>query len=67
MIYFLSLSLLFSAKTKDGVQEAFEELVHKVLQTPELYIVDSSSQKVVPGTDDTQYAPASGMCGCSLA
>ena len=26
-----------SAKTRDGVREAFEELVHKVLQTPSLY------------------------------
>ena len=32
-----------SAKTKDGVQQAFEELVHKVLQTPSLYTTDSPS------------------------
>ena len=35
--------LLSSAKTKDGVQEAFEELVHKVLQTPSLYTTDTPS------------------------
>ncbi|NWW81425.1 RB18B protein, partial [Climacteris rufus] len=39
-------SLLFietSAKTQDGVQHAFEELVIKVLQTPELW--DESTEK----------------------
>ena len=34
--------VFYSAKTRDGVQEAFEELVHKILQTPGLYTTDST-------------------------
>ncbi|XP_045600821.1 ras-related protein Rab-18-B [Procambarus clarkii] len=33
-----------SAKTKDGVQCAFEELVHKIIQTPGLWEMDQRSQ-----------------------
>ncbi|XP_061873143.1 ras-related protein Rab-18-B isoform X3 [Colius striatus] len=42
-------SLLFietSAKTQDGVQEAFEELVIKMLQTPSLWDKDTEKQEV---------------------
>ncbi|KAM9790029.1 ras-related protein Rab-18-B-like [Neosynchiropus ocellatus] len=42
-------SMLFieaSAKTKDGVQCAFEELVEKILQTPGLWESDNQGQKV---------------------
>lgn len=35
-----------SAKTKDGVQCAFEELVEKILQTPGLWESDTQGQGV---------------------
>ena len=41
-------SHLCSAKTRDGVQEAFQELVHKVLQVPSLYSVEGSRDTVDP-------------------
>ncbi|EFX75637.1 hypothetical protein DAPPUDRAFT_323151 [Daphnia pulex] len=34
-----------SAKTKDGVQMAFEELVQKIIQTPGLWEVNAPSQR----------------------
>lgn len=42
-------SMLFieaSAKTKEGVQMAFEELVEKILQTPSLWESDSMKKNV---------------------
>ncbi|XP_052465998.1 ras-related protein Rab-18-B [Carassius gibelio] len=61
-------SMLFieaSAKTRDGVQCAFEELVEKILQTPGLW--ESSAQnRGVQLSDDEQQRQ--GACGgyCSL-
>ena len=37
-----------SAKTRDGVQEAFQELVHKVLQTPSLYTTEDKRDTLDP-------------------
>jgi hypothetical protein len=56
---------LISAKTKDGVQEAFEELVHKVLQTPSLYTTDSpSSGSFSVGGEQEGGASGDGGWGC---
>ncbi|XP_076837211.1 ras-related protein Rab-18-B [Brachyhypopomus gauderio] len=62
-------SMLFieaSAKTRDGVQCAFEELVEKILQTPGLW-ESSAHGRGVQLADDSQR-PAHGACGgyCSL-
>uniref|UniRef100_A0AAZ1Y683 RAB18, member RAS oncogene family n=1 Tax=Oreochromis aureus TaxID=47969 RepID=A0AAZ1Y683_OREAU len=61
-------SMLFieaSAKTKDGVQCAFEELVEKILQTPGLWESENQGQKVRLG--DQEHARP-GVCGgyCSI-
>lgn len=61
-----------SAKTKDGVQETFEELVQKILQTPSLYTSDGGgggggrggegfNVGTNPGNPDYQEQ---GWCGC---
>ena len=61
-------SMLFieaSAKTRDGVQEAFEELVHKVLQTPSLYTYSDTPRDSVhlTGTSGGQQDSwCSGSC-----
>ena len=54
-----------SAKTRDGVQEAFEELVHKILQTPELYTSDTPGGNVVPGST-TSTSSNESLCSCSV-
>ncbi|KAL2085729.1 hypothetical protein ACEWY4_019049 [Coilia grayii] len=61
-------SMLFieaSAKTRDGVQCAFEELVEKILQTPGLW---ESDRKGGMSLADLEEAQGGGGCGgyCSL-
>ncbi|XP_048116197.1 ras-related protein Rab-18-B [Alosa alosa] len=62
-------SMLFieaSAKTRDGVQCAFEELVEKILQTPGLW--ESSVQNQGVRLTDQNQAAGGGSCGgyCSV-
>ena len=54
-----------SAKTKDGVQCAFEELVEKILQTPGLWESDNQGQRIQLGDQDQARGRA---CGgyCSI-
>ena len=53
-----------SAKTRDGVQCAFEELVEKIIQTPGLW----QSEKHGRGVQLSDEDAGSGACGgyCSL-
>lgn len=55
-----------SAKTKDGVQCAFDELVEKIIQTPGLWEKDGAKQGggVLPGV--TSAASASSCGGCII-
>ncbi|NXR99503.1 RB18B protein, partial [Oxylabes madagascariensis] len=62
-------SLLFietSAKTQDGVQHAFEELVLKILQTPDLWEKSTAKERVQLTESSAQQNK--GLCGayCSL-
>ena len=65
----MSLLPSLSAKTKDGVQEAFEELVQKVLQTPSLYTSDGGGGggregfSVGANSGDPNYQEQ-GWCSC---
>lgn len=66
----LSPSFLYteaSAKTKDGVQCAFEELVEKILQTPGLWESDQQGHRVRLGHQE-QGGSGGGACGgyCSI-
>ena len=66
-------SMLFieaSAKTKDGVECAFEELVEKILQTPGLWEKDQDKKNIGLGSGNTQdIGGIGGSCygACSLA
>ena len=54
-----------SAKTKEGVQTAFEELVEKIIQTPGLWEATRSGIRVT--SNDTAVSSGSGCSGyCSL-
>eukprot|EP00041_Stephanoeca_diplocostata_P039707 m.1637536 g.1637536 ORF g.1637536 m.1637536 type:complete len:199 (+) comp25929_c0_seq1:363-959(+) len=55
-------SMLFiecSAKNKTGVQQAFDEVTHKILETPELWSTGNKGMKV-----DEQDGGDLGACGC---
>lgn len=56
----------YSAKTRDGVQEAFEELVHKILQTPGLYTTDSAQPSQGFGLTNTNSSQTTEACWCTL-
>ncbi|NXP67118.1 RB18B protein, partial [Chloropsis cyanopogon] len=61
-------SLLFietSAKTQDGVQHAFEELVIKILQTPDLW--DQSTEKKGVQLMESSAQKKKGLCGAYCA
>ncbi|XP_073973348.1 ras-related protein Rab-18-like [Rhodnius prolixus] len=51
-----------SAKTKDGVQCAFEELVQKIIQTPGLW-ESTSNDRTITVTGDKSGDEASASCG----
>lgn len=55
-----------SAKTCDGVQCAFEELVEKIIQTPGLWESESQNRGVKLSSKDEGYR--GGACGgyCSM-
>ncbi|PFX27821.1 Ras-related protein Rab-18-B [Stylophora pistillata] len=59
-------SMLFieaSARTKEGVQLAFEELVEKIIQTPGLWEKDGATEGVTLTTAGSQViSGCSGMC-----
>lgn len=50
-----------SAKTKEGVQCTFEELIEKIIQTPDLWDNDRPSFRL---GQPTGSSGGGGMCGC---
>ena len=55
-----------SAKTREGVQVAFEELVEKIIQTPQLWENSQSKAKGTTLSLDQQSAYSSGCSYCSV-
>ncbi|XP_065839865.1 ras-related protein Rab-18-like isoform X2 [Oscarella lobularis] len=56
-----------SAKTRDGVQTAFEELVEKIIETPGLWETNSKQQKQQSGVDLSSNSSGSSYCSyCSV-
>lgn len=51
-----------SAKTREGVQYAFEELVEKIIQTPGLWETDKQGLKLSENTSDGSYSACGGYC-----
>ena len=54
-----------SAKTREGVQCAFEELVEKIIQTPQLW-ENSQFKKEITLRDDHQSPYSSSCSYCSV-
>ena len=52
-----------SAKTSKGVQQTFEELLRKILETPELSQSESSSAVNIRPTSGNEYSGVEG-CAC---
>ncbi|XP_014777795.1 ras-related protein Rab-18A isoform X1 [Octopus bimaculoides] len=51
-----------SAKTREGVQCAFEELVEKIIQTPGLWETDRQGLRLTNGATEGSYSACSGYC-----
>eukprot|EP00056_Hartaetosiga_gracilis_P021235 m.23325 g.23325 ORF g.23325 m.23325 type:complete len:63 (+) comp8963_c0_seq2:537-725(+) len=51
----------YSAKTKEGVQQAFEELAHQILDTPELY---QTQEEGLSLNKEEETGALEDMCGC---
>ena len=49
-----------SAKTKEGVNVAFEELVEKIIQTPGLW--EAQASKVSAGAQEENQGGCAGYC-----
>jgi len=65
MRYAKSKNMLFmecSAKTNLGVQQAFEEFVHKIAATPSLWEKKKESTKIITPTQEDS-SESQGMCG----
>lgn len=61
----LNNSMMFietSAKTRQGIKQAFEELVQKILDTPSLISPTTQGQKIT--ANDSSAKDQAGGCGC---
>lgn len=65
-ILFVLFCIEASAKMRDGVQEAFEEVVARILQTPELWHVKREEVKLAENHGLKEAEACSGAY-CSLA